>query len=166
MPSPIPLSSDHYSVVSAMITPAFFLTATSSLLMSSNGRLARVVDRMRVLIAELQHTLDTGARTHLEGKIAQHKRRARIVLNALQMLYLAMAAFVGTSLAIAVDQFAGYRLDLLPTSLAVAGVLLVLAASINLGREARLALSTLDVEIALELAKDKAPVSARGNAKD
>ncbi len=157
MPLPIALSSEHYSVVSAMITPAFFLTATSSLLVSSNGRLARVVDRMRTLIAELQHTVGAAARAHMEGKIAQHKRRARIVLNALQMLYMAMAAFVGTSLAIAVDQFVGYRLDMLPTILAVAGVLLVLAASINLGREARLALSTLDVEIAAELAKDKLP---------
>ncbi len=157
MPLPIALSSEHYSVVSAMITPAFFLTATSSLLASSNGRLARVVDRMRALIAELQLTAEVSARAHMEGKIAQHKRRARIVLNALQMLYMAMAAFVGTSLAIAVDQFVGYRLDMLPTALAVAGVLLVLAASINLGREARMALSTLDVEIAVELAKDKLP---------
>jgi len=155
MPTPLAISSEHYAVVSAMITPAFFLTATSSLLMSSNVRLARVGDRMRTLIADLQQTPGAEARSHLEGKIAQHKRRARIVLNSLQMLYLAMVAFVGTSLAIAVDQFVGYRLDLLPTALAVAGVLLVLAASVSLGREASLALSTLDVEIAVELAKDR-----------
>ena len=155
MPSPIIPSSDHYAVVSAMITPAFFLTATSSLLMSSNGRLARVVDRMRVLIAELQHTPGAEARAQLEAKIAQHKRRARICLNALQMLYAAMSAFVGTSLSIAVDQVTGYRLDLLPTALAVLGVLLVLASSILMGREARMGLSTLDDEIAEEMAKDR-----------
>jgi len=154
--NPLVLSSEHYAVVSAMITPAFFLTATSSLLISSNGRLARVVDRMRVLIAELQHTPGAEARSHLEGKIAQHKRRARICLNALQMLYAAMSAFVGTSLAIAVNQFTGYRLDLLPTFLAVLGVLLVLASSILMGKEARMGLSTLDAEIEAEMAKDRA----------
>ncbi len=155
MPQPFGLNSEHYAVVSAMITPAFFLTATSSLLVSSNGRLARVVDRMRVLIAELQPLASPEERTRLENKIAQHRLRAKIVLRALQMLYAAMSAFVGTSLAIAVDQFVGYRLDVLPTALAVLGVLLVLGASIQLGREARLSLATLNQDIERELEKDR-----------
>lgn len=78
MPQPFGLNSEHYAVVSAMITPAFFLTATSSLLVSSNGRLARVVDRMRVLIAELQHLASPEDRVRLEDKIAQHRLRAKI----------------------------------------------------------------------------------------
>lgn len=155
MPSPINLSSEHYAVVSAMITPAFFLTATSSLLASSNNRLARVVDRMRAQIAELQVTLDATARIRLEGKVQQHQQRARLVLNSLQMLYAAMSAFVGTSLAIAVDQFVGYRLQGLPTAFAVLGVILVLVASINLGREARISVAMLDAELAVEMARDK-----------
>lgn len=155
MPSPINLSSEHYAVVSAMITPAFFLTATSSLLASSNGRLARVVDRMRVQIAELQATGEGSGRLLLEGKIQQHQQRAKLVLKSLQMLYAAMSAFVGTSLAIAIDQFAGYRLQGLPTAFAVLGVILMLAASINLGREARISVAMLDAELAREMARDK-----------
>ena len=155
MPSPINLSSEHYAVVSAMITPAFFLTATSSLLASSNNRLARVVDRMRTQIAELQVTAEGAARIFLEGKISQHQKRAKLVLNSLQMLYAAMSAFVGTSLAIAIDQLAGYRLGGLPTAFAVLGVILVLLASIQLGREARISVAMLDVELAREMAKDK-----------
>jgi len=156
MPLPLPVGSEHYAVVSAMITPAFFLTATSSLLMSSNGRLARVVDRMRALIAELQTTPGAESRQELERKITQHKRRAIICLNALQMLYAAMTAFVGTSLAIAVNQYSGYRVEELPTLLAVLGVLLVLASSILMGKEARMGLATLDAEIETEMAKDRA----------
>src|SRR4249919_727520 len=154
MPNPLNISAEHYSVVSAMITPAFFLTATSSLLATSNGRLARVVDRMRVQIAELQRTEYGPIRLRLEGKIERHQTRAKLVLGALQMLYGAMSAFVGTSLAIAIDQFAGYRFDGLPTALAVLGVLLVLVASINLGREARISVSMLDEELKRELARD------------
>lgn len=155
MPSPIDLSSEHYAVVSAMITPAFFLTATSSLLVSSNNRLARVVDRMRAQIAELQATAEIPLRTVLEAKIRQHQQRARLVLQSLQMLYAAMSAFVGTSLAIAIDQFAGYRLAGWPTAFAVLGVILVLVASINLGREARISVAMLDAELEREMAKDK-----------
>ena len=155
MPSPF-AGSDHYAIVSAMITPAFFLTATSSLLVSSNGRLARVVDRMRSQIAELQHTDDPVERTRLEGKIEQHRQRSRMVLHSLQMLYAAISAFVGTSLAIAIDQFTHYRLVGLPTALAMLGVLLVLAASINLGREARISVNMLDADIVVEKARDEA----------
>jgi len=38
-----------YSALSAMITPAIFLTANASLIISTSNRVARVVDRVRVL---------------------------------------------------------------------------------------------------------------------
>ena len=136
-----------------MITPAFFLTATASLLVSSNSRLARVVDRMRQQIAELNATHEAVERARLEGRISLHRRRARLVLHSLQMLYGAISAFVGTSLAIAVDQFTHYRLVGVPTGLAMIGVLLVLAASISLGREARLSVTMLDADIRPEQPK-------------
>ncbi|MGH8029010.1 MAG: DUF2721 domain-containing protein [Arenimonas sp.] len=153
MPAPISFGSEHYSVVSAMITPAFFLTATASLLVSSNSRLARVVDRMRQQIAELNKAQDPIECARLESRVAMHRKRARMVLHSLQMLYGAISAFVGTSLAIAVDQFTHFRLVGLPTGLAVLGVLLVLAASISLGREARLSVTMLDADIRPDRAK-------------
>jgi hypothetical protein len=153
MPAPICFGSDHYAVVSAMITPAFFLTATASLLVSSNSRLARVVDRMRQQISELNHATDPLECARLESRVGMHRRRAKMVLHSLQMLYGAISAFVGTSLAIAVDQFTHYRLVGLPTALAVLGVLLVLGASISLGREARLSVTMLDADIRPDRAK-------------
>ncbi len=86
MPSPLAFDSSHYAVVSAMITPAFFLTAASALLASSNARLARVVDRMRVDLAQLK-TIEAGpARVELEARVSAHRRRSRLVLAALRML--------------------------------------------------------------------------------
>ena len=40
----------HYAILTAMLAPAFFLTATAALLAAANTRLARVVDRLRGLI--------------------------------------------------------------------------------------------------------------------
>ncbi|HEU4774211.1 MAG TPA: DUF2721 domain-containing protein [Lysobacter sp.] len=144
----------HYAVISAMITPAFFLTATGSLLISSNNRLARVVDRMRTEIANLRETVPGPARIELETRIGFHRKRSYLVLGALRMLYGALSAFVGTSIGIAADAFFGYQLGFLPTLLAVLGVLLMLAASLCLGQEARISLRMLDRELKAELDKD------------
>ena len=142
----------HYAVIAAMITPAFFLTAVGSLLISSNNRLARVVDRMRV---EIQHLRDAhgGARRELEIRIAIHRRRSYLVLAALRLLYAALSAFVGTSISIAVDAaLLANRMPFLPTALAVIGVLLMFAASMCLGHEARLGLRALNRELEAERA--------------
>ena len=62
----------------------------------------------------------------------------------------AVGGFVGTSLALAVDAWSGFRLPLLPTALALAGVLCLLAASFYLGLEVTLAVRTFDEELDLE----------------
>ena len=155
MSSPLTFDAEHYSVLTAMITPAFFLSATGTLLVSCNNRLARVVDRMRQQIEEW-HAATAGAeRERLANRIALHRRRARMVLVALQLLYAAISAFVGTSLAIALDQFITYPLAGVPTATALIGVLLLLAASILLGREARIGVNMLDAEIHVEKQRDE-----------
>jgi hypothetical protein len=155
MSSPLVFDSQHYSVVTAMITPAFFLTATGSLLVSCNNRLARVVDRMRDQIGEWHASTEASERRRLADRIAMHRKRARMVLIALQLLYGAISAFVGTSLAIAMDQFLTYSLEGVPTGLALVGVLLLLAASLLLGREARIGVNMLDAEIRVESERDE-----------
>ena len=57
---------------------------------------------------------------------------------------------MGTSLALAVDAWSGFRLPLLPTALALAGVLCLLAASLYLGLEVTLAVRSFDEELDLE----------------
>lgn len=140
-------SSDHLAVLTAMITPAFFLTATGSLLVSSNGRLARVVDRMREDLARMKIAQAGPERELLNAQVAIHRRRSALVLLSLRLLYASMSAFVGTSLAIALNSLTGNRFDLLPVGLAILGVLLMFAASVCLGREARLSLQMLNDEL-------------------
>jgi hydrogenase/urease accessory protein HupE len=150
MPSPFAAQSAvvHYQVLTSMLAPALFLAATGSLLISANNRLARVVDRLRALLA-LRHGLAHGG-TALDQQITRHRRRSRYVLHACVLLYWAVGAFVGTSLALAVDAFSGFRLPVLPTVLAVAGVLCLLVASAYLGFEVSLAVRSFDEELDLE----------------
>ncbi|WP_449448148.1 DUF2721 domain-containing protein [Thermomonas brevis] len=141
----------HYAILTAMLAPAFFLTATAALLTSANTRLARVVDRLRALIVAWQQ--DAPDRAERDEQIRRHRERAHLVLRACRLLYAALAGFVGTSLGLAMDAFLGFRLGAVPTVLAVVGVLFLLAASFSLWREVSLAVKSFDVELDQELAR-------------
>ena len=60
LPTPhmLPDSPSDYAILTAMLAPAFFLTATGSLLISASNRLARVVDRLRQLMKDMESATD------------------------------------------------------------------------------------------------------------
>lgn len=141
----------HYAILSSMLAPALLMAATASLLVSANARLARVVDRLRALITGVED--DAADRAARDVQIARHRRRAQLVLRACQMLYAGLGAFVGTSLALAVDAFTGFRLGVVPTALAVLGVSFLLLASLAMGMEVSLSVRSFDEELDHELAR-------------
>ena len=134
-------------LISPLLAPAFFLTATASLLMSANQRLARVIDRLRTVLKELEDTSDPEYRSVLERRIEIQRLRSRLVLRGSQLLYAAISFFVGTSLSVAADAIVGYRAVALPTIMAVLGVLSLFAASLYLARESVLAVKVIDEEM-------------------
>ncbi|NUS38883.1 MAG: DUF2721 domain-containing protein [Lysobacter sp.] len=147
----MPLSASHYAILTAMLAPALLMAATASLLVSANNRLARVVDRLRQLVIAWEH--DAPDRAVRDQQINRHRRRAHLVLRACQLLYGALASFVGTSLGLAFDAFLSFRLGAVPTALAVVGVLFLLSASVALGSEVALAVRSFDEELDQELAR-------------
>lgn len=144
----------HYAILTSMLAPALLMAATASLLVSANARLARVVDRLRALIVAWEQ--DAPDRAMRDSQIARHRRRAQLVLRACQMLYAALGAFVGTSLALAIDAFLQFRLGVLPTVLAVIGVSFLLLASVALGSEVSLSVRSFDEELDHELSRRRA----------
>lgn len=144
-------AAGHYAVLSSMLAPALLMAATASLLVSANARLARVVDRLRALIVAWEH--DASDRDARDLQIARHRRRAQLVLRACQMLYAGLGAFVGTSLALAIDAFLGFRLGVVPTALAIVGVSFLLLASFAMGVEVSLSVRSFDEELDQELAR-------------
>ncbi len=147
----LPTAVGHYAILTAMLAPALLMAATASLLVSANARLARVVDRLRGLIIAWQH--DAPDRIERDDQILRHRQRAQLVLRACQMLYAALGGFIGTSLALAVDAFMGFRLGVLPTALAIVGVSFLLLASLAMGREVSLSVRSFDKELDQELAR-------------
>lgn len=139
----------HYAILTAMLAPALLMTATASLLNSANARLARVVDRLRALIIGWEQ--DAPDRAQRDDQIARHRRRAHLVLRACQLFYGALGAFVGTSLGLAVDAFIGFRLGVVPTILAVLGVVLLLMGCVVMGSEVSLSVRSFDLELDQEL---------------
>ena len=122
-----------------MLAPAFFLTATGSLLISASNRLARVVDRLRQLMRDMEQATDEKELHWLDYRISRQR--------ANQMLYLSLSCFVGTSLVVALDAFTPYPAGVLPTSFAVLGVLGLLVSSLLLSRESTIAVAILNEEM-------------------
>jgi Protein of unknown function (DUF2721) len=151
----MPIDLPTYATLPAMITPALFMTACGSLIISTSNRMGRIVDRIRVQNeANDQLGRDPGAldfvaerRAHLDDQLDRLVRRSGDVRRALMMLYLALGAFVGTSLALAFDVWAGNRIRAVPTALAVVGVVLMLVACVHLVREALAALRSNHLEV-------------------
>ncbi|TXI48825.1 MAG: DUF2721 domain-containing protein [Lysobacter sp.] len=144
---------DHHAVLGAMLAPALLMAATGSLLVSANARLARVVDRLRALIVAWEQ--DAPDRAERDTQIARHRHRAALVLRACRLLYAALACFVGTSLGLAADALLGFRLDAIPTVLAVIGMVCLLLASVAMGREVGLSVRSFDEELDQELARKR-----------
>jgi hypothetical protein len=144
-----------YATVAAMIAPALFLTATASLMISTATRMARIVDRIRILVAlcdrptPVDEVLDfpEERRKHAIGELRRLQRRSDRVMAAVTLLYLAFGSFAATSMVIAVDSMTGHRFPAMPTLFAFAGVAFLLAASMNLVVEARSALRSNDLEV-------------------
>jgi hypothetical protein len=152
----MPLPSTSFATLSAMITPAIFLTANGSLIISTSNRMSRVVDRIRVLNelcdklwrggADVDYVQDRLA--HAQDQLDSLVFRGDRIRYALVALYLAFGAFVGTSLTLALVVWTVEALTALPTLLAIVGVGLMLFACVNLVREALEALRSNRREVA------------------
>jgi len=141
--------NSHYAILTAMLAPALLMAATGSLLLSANNRLARVVDRLRILMQKWNEN----ARNHtgLENQIQRHRRRSNSLLRACLFLYCALGSFIGTSLALAIDAVSGHRVPQLPTILGLLGMAFLLGAAFNLGREVWAAVKSFEAEIQEEM---------------
>lgn len=149
------MTETAYATVAAMIAPALFLTATASLMISTATRIARIVDRIRFLLNACDSSqrgnqvLDfaDARRSHALTELRCLQSRSDRAIAAVTFLYMAFGSFAATSLAIAVDSLLGHRITAAPTLFAIAGVALLLAASLNLVVEARSALRSNAVEV-------------------
>lgn len=141
--------NSQYTILTAMLAPALLMAATGSLLLSANNRLARVVDRLRILL--LKWNENARNQPALEQQIQRHRKRSKFLLRACLLLYCGLGAFILTSLALAVDAFSGNQITLLPTAFGLVGMLFLFAAAFYLGREVWASVNSFEAEIEHEM---------------
>lgn len=135
-------------VLSAMITPAVLILASSSLLITTSTRSIRCIDRVRERAEELQALgkgTDEGTerrRQHLYSQLEINTRRARLLQKAMSRLYIGISFFIATSVSIGVVSLLHATVGWVPLFLGFVGAGLLFAASVYLIFESRLAMAT------------------------
>ena len=138
-----------------MITPAVLISACGSIILSTSGRLGRVVDRVRALSDRLEAMpgQDNSDSAHERQEIIfmqldKLTSRARILQRSMVTFYLALGMFVATSVAIGVVAIVDRpRYNIIPVIIGMIGACFLSYGSILLIFEARLALSTIHAEM-------------------
>jgi hypothetical protein len=136
-----------------MITPAVLISAAGALVLSTSNRLARVVDRVRALVAKVEdvQTMLENSTTFVPMREAERQliteqlvllsERVRLLLAAMTILYAAIGLLVTTSLAIGIVALLQGEYGWVPVVFGLTGAGALLYSSVLLVREARLAVS-------------------------
>jgi len=161
------LTGPPTNLLAAMVTPAVLISAAGTLVFSTSTRLARLVDRARVLATEIEALAERPAdpfaverSAEIQHHLEVRARRSHLVQGAITRFYVALGFFVATTLAVGLVAFLP-GIDWVPPLLAILGALGLFSGCIQLIRETRLALHAVDREMsfALELVRRRGPSS-------
>lgn len=142
-------------VLSAMVTPAVLILGSSSLILATSNRLSRAVDRTRAISERVteeakdeERTLLPEERELLLEQLGRTARRAKLLTRALTRLYMALAIFIATSVAIGVVAVTRVAYAWVPLGLGFIGALLLFWSSVLLIMESRIVLTAVYDEMA------------------
>ena len=95
----VPISENPFTALTTVVAPAVLTNACSVLSLGTSNRIARVVDRARVVSAKIA-ALSAGSEecVYWEQQLAGLRVRARLLFWALRMAYAALAAFATAAL--------------------------------------------------------------------
>jgi Protein of unknown function (DUF2721) len=146
--------SGAVGILSVMITPALLISACGSLIIATSNRLGRVIDRTRQasdrfaeLARDQERTMLGEERQLLFDQLSGLTRRARMLQRAMARLYLAVSAFVGTSVSLGLVAVTDVAYAWAPIGLGLLGVGLLFAASLSLIAESRIGLQSVEDEM-------------------
>jgi hypothetical protein len=101
--------NNPFAVLTAVVAPAVLTNASSVLCLGTANRIARVVDRTRVVAAEMA-TMQAGSREY-QAHVEQLERlqfRAQVLFRALRVLYASLGLFAGAALITVVGSAMAY----------------------------------------------------------
>ena len=147
--------SSALAVLTAMITPAVLISACGTMILSTSTRLGRVVDRVRSLSDKLEEltnspeemALKEERRTVIFEQLDKLTSRARLLQRCMVTFYGALGVFVATSVSIGIVAVSGARYNWIPIVTGLIGACFLFYGSVLLIFEARLALTTIHIEM-------------------
>jgi hypothetical protein len=93
------MPDNPFAVLTAVVAPAILTNASSVLCLGTGNRLARVVDRTRILAAEMASLDPRGAEAQVRSRqIERLQARARLLLRALRIFYATLGGFAAAAL--------------------------------------------------------------------
>jgi len=149
------LGDNPFAVLTAVVAPAILTNASSVLCLGTANRIARVVDRTRVVTAEIKASA-AGDAEH-DGQMREMawlRVRAKLLLRALRLFYASIGAFVAAALisvvgsALAAFDFrvAFQAAATIGLAIGAAGVVGLVSGCTVMVHETRLAVQTLGEE--------------------
>jgi hypothetical protein len=142
------------TVLTSMITPALLLSACGTFILSTSHRLGRVIDRVRNLTVMMEDIMQEDRKVELLDErrrvifnmIDRQSARAKLLVRALVIFYVAAGAFIATSVAIGIISLYDPRFAWVPLILGISGAILLFIGSMVLIYEARQAVLSLQLE--------------------
>ena len=152
------LNDNPFAVLTAVVAPAILTNACSVLCLGTGNRIARVVDRTRIVAAQLA-SISPGTPNH-EAHVRQLEKlqvRSAFLLSALRLFYASLGCFaaaalisvIGSTLAFYDWQFVFRVAAMVGLTIGALGVTGLVAGCSLMVRETRLAVQTLAVESGL-----------------
>lgn len=93
------MSDNPFAVLTVVVAPAILTNACSVLALGTSNRVARVVDRTRVVLGHIRNE-EPGSGLHESWReqLDALRRRGRLLLTALRAVYAALGAFAACAL--------------------------------------------------------------------
>ena len=155
-----------FAVLTAVVAPAILTNACSVLALGTSNRLARVVDRTRVVARELA-ALEPGGSSHAQGdygswaaQLAGLQVRTRLLVKALRVIYGSLGLFATAALVSVLGSIVTYYGQRVLFQL-TAGLALLAGAVAVVGLASGCALMVHETRLAVENLAEEAKMHLR-----
>lgn len=167
---PPSVAGNPFAVLTAIVAPAILTNASSVLALGTSNRLARVVDRTRIVATQLA-AFEPGTADYQmwSAQLAPLHTRTHLLVKALRLFYAGLGLFAASALVSVCGSIVSYYGQALLFYAAAASVV-VIGASAVLGlcagcvlmiRETQLAVKSLEEEAKTQVALHHPPESRR-----
>jgi len=164
------VASNPFAVLTAVVAPAILTNASSVLALGTSNRLARVVDRTRIVAAQLaSFEPSTAHHQKWSAQLAPLHVRGQLLVKALRFFYAGLGLFAASALVSVGGSIAAYYEEG-ALFYASAGLAILTGASAVLGlcagcvlmvRETQLAVKYLEEEARMQVTHQREPQAGR-----